>query len=356
MSHKKDPFLIIDQKICKVSKNIFHTAWLKPVNLEQEQEKFFKIKDYNPTFHYKPFKSRPLEKSLNSLEIPSGYPLTKLFQEIKFFLASYLQSLKNRETKNFTNASLFNKPSSSLVRYAQSTLEKPIRKSKEKKAYPASYLKDKFTKLLADLGVKEWTIQIRPRMITRMTVNHQRKIISMKEEGRFSSRDIKKLQAHEIETHLLRGFNGSLQPYEIFATEAIPGYLPTEEGLALYNEEKARVLSPEWSKIYAGRVIAVNKALSFSFGDIYNYLLQFFSPQEAFQLTLRAKRGLGDTSQPGGFIKDHVYLQGKLLIEDYIKKGGKIKPLYAGKIGIQHLYLLEKGILKPPKYLPKYLR
>lgn len=70
-------------------------------------------------------------------------------------------------------------------------------------------------------------------------------------------------------------------------------------------------------------------------------------------MTIRAKRGLGDTSKPGGFIKDHVYLEGKVLLDDFVKDGGDLTPLYAGKIGLQHIDLVKKGIIKPPKYMPK---
>ncbi len=66
-------------------------------------------------------------------------------------------------------------------------------------------------------------------------------------------------------------------------------------------------------------------------------------------MTVRVKRGLKDTSAPGGFIKDHVYLEGKRALEGFIAKGGNITPLYAGKIG-----LVEEGIILPPAYLPKF--
>ena len=65
---------------------------------------------------------------------------------------------------------------------------------------------------------------------------------------------------------------------------------------------------------------------------------------------------MGDTSKPGGFLKDHVYLQGMLTINDYVKNGGDVKLLYAGKIGVKDVYLVKEGIIKPAKILPEFIK
>jgi hypothetical protein len=148
--------------------------------------------------------------------------------------------------------------------------------------------------------------------------------------------------------------NGYRQHYEVFSTDAIPGYLPTEEGLAALHEKKAGCLTNNRLRRFAGRVIAVSMALKGSFRDVFNELCKFFPPKEAFEMTVRVKRGLKDTSAAGGFIKDHVYLEGKLALEEFIAKGKDITPLYAGKIGLEQIGMVEEGILLPPTYLPKF--
>ena len=51
---------------------------------------------------------------------------------------------------------------------------------------------------------------------------------------------------------------------------------------------------------FAGRVLSVAGALKGGFRDVYNELLKYdFTPRDAFMLTVRAKRGLKDTSQTG---------------------------------------------------------
>jgi len=119
-----------------------------------------------------------------------------------------------------------------------------------------------------------------------------------------------------------------------------PWYLDTEEGFAAYNEFKCGLLSPKILRNYAGRVIANHLSLSNSFSRVYNHLLEYFTRQDAWNLTLRSKRGLTNTALPGAFTKDHLYLKGFLKVKEFADSGGDMKKLYVGKIGIEHVPLL----------------
>ena len=95
-------------------------------------------------------------------------------------------------------------------------------------------------------------------------------------------------------------------------------------------------------------------ALTRSFREVYTELLDHgFAPEAAFGITKRVKRGLADTSLPGGYVKDHIYLEGKLLVERYIADGGDLTALYVGKIGVSHLEFLDPAWVHPPTYLPR---
>jgi len=66
---------------------------------------------------------------------------------------------------------------------------------------------------------------------------------------------------------------------------------------------------------------------------------------------LRAHRG-------GGFIKDHIYLQGRRRIREYLEDGGSLKPLYVGKVPLESVERAEELIgseLNPPEYTPLVL-
>ena len=47
----------------------------------------------------------------------------------------------------------------------------------------------------------------------------------------------------------------------------------------------------------------------------------------AYVITKRVKRGLKDTALPGGYIKDHLYFQGREKVINYLNEGNKLKPL-----------------------------
>ena len=103
-------------------------------------------------------------------------------------------------------------------------------------------------------------------------------------------------------------------------------------------EEKHKVINPQTLKNYAGRVLAIHLALENSFRDTFNYLKKYFSEETAYHLTLRAKRGLSDTSKPGAFTKDLIYLKGYEKIKTHLNNNPEdLNKLFIGKIAIEDL-------------------
>lgn len=57
------------------------------------------------------------------------------------------------------------------------------------------------------------------------------------------------------------------------------------------------------------------KASEMSFSELFNDLEKYVdNPRIRYRYVLRVKRGLSDTSKPGGLYKDQVYLEGALKI------------------------------------------
>ena len=138
----------------------------------------------------------------------------------------------------------------------------------------------------------------------------------------------------------MRYENGKQQPYNIFSM-GLTNYLGTEEGLAVVNEELNHCLTRATLKTYAARVIAVHKALKCTFRETYNYLVKYLGKENAFEVTLRAKRGIGNTFFPGAFTKDHLYLKGYIEVKKYLNNGGELRKLYYGKIGVKDIPIVE---------------
>jgi len=348
------PLHIADRALSETSKAIHLLPYLTPTNLQDEERTFFSIKNYEPKFTYAAFtKANALRVRLEAISIAERTPLGNLFREVKERLLLSLKALENIGREEFTDIQLYGTPSKEMVRKAYEILENIPRQPVPTKPYSATYLKSAIEKALLQHGFTGWCIKIKPS-VARVAVSPSRRTIVISETAKFSANGIKCMLAHEVGVHVLRSMNGYRQHYRIFSTDAIPGYLRTEEGLAALHEKKAGCLTNNRIRRYAGRLIAVSMAMKAGFREVFNELCKFFPPREAFAMTVRVKRGLKDTSSVGGFIKDHVYLEGKLALEEFIAKGGNILPVYAGKIGLEQTGLVTEGILLPPAHLPRF--
>ncbi|MEM2915772.1 MAG: DUF1704 domain-containing protein [Candidatus Woesearchaeota archaeon] len=348
------PLCVADRALSEISKTTHLLSFLTPTNLHEEEREFFASNNYEPKFTYRHFtRANVLRTRLEAINIAERTPLGQLFRNIKEGLLREIKSLENLGTEKFTNTQLYGTPSRELIRKAYEILEKIPQEPIPTKPYTATYMKAAIEKALLQHGFTGWRISIRPS-VAKVAVSPSKRTIVISEKAKFSENGIKCMLAHEVGVHVLRSMNGYKQQYEIFSTDAIPGYLKTEEGLAALHEKKAGCLTNNRLRKYAGRVIAASLALKKGFRDVFNELCKFFPPKEAFAMTVRVKRGLKDTSSAGGFIKDHVYLEGKFALEEFIAKGGNTTPLYAGKIGLEHIGLVENGTILQPVHLPRF--
>ncbi|XP_059144457.1 microtubule-associated tyrosine carboxypeptidase-like [Physella acuta] len=122
------------------------------------------------------------------------------------------------------------------------------------------------------------------------------------------------LLRHEIGTHYLRSCNNSKQPWsnpKVRENLNMKPFNPTEEGLASLHSVLLRDKPFLWQP--ALLYYTTFKASKMSFKEIFIDLEKYVqSPHVRWDCCLRAKRGQVDTSRPGGFFKDQVYLEGVL--------------------------------------------
>lgn len=209
-------------------------------------------------------------------------------------------------------------------------------------------------------GLDEWRVEIISDMNARMMVQSSEKRVYVREGTKFSSDDIKRLLVHEIGTHVFRYINGENQKLK-FLRMGLLGYLFTEEGLATYHEKKYNVQDVATLRRYALRVLAAAKVLSESFFDVFFDLVEFTSDfDDLFDIVKRAKRGMCDTRNFGGHLKDQVYLKGFLEVTDYIKRNElDYQYLMVGKVSLEMVPQLKKlennGVVEMPTFLPNNL-
>ena len=99
------------------------------------------------------------------------------------------------------------------------------------------------------------------------------------------------------------------------------------------------------------------KASEMSFSELFNDLEKYVdNPKLRYRYILRVKRGLSDTSKPGGLYKDQVYLEGALmLLENRNEIDWEI--FYSAKFNIEDLKRprLLKKLVTTDRVLPKFV-
>jgi len=63
------------------------------------------------------------------------------------------------------------------------------------------------------------------------------------------------------------------------------------------------------------------RASEVSFSQLFNEVAKYVdNPKQRYRYVLRVKRGLADTSKPGGLYKDQVYLEGAMQLLQHRKE------------------------------------
>lgn len=344
----------IQKRLLACSKELNSDKFISPINDTEEKKKFFdayrKGIEYNPQYKYKipTLSIDKIEKRV--LGIKTNDKILKKLRERLLLEVYFIRTISDDNFSIIMNGL----PNDTLVNMASKQMTK--KKSKRQKRYiKAEIVKEIMEERLASYGIVDWSVKISRKIVANAVSELSKKTLSIKRRN-YSESELKSLLVHEIDTHILRSVNGENQKYHILGVLGMPYYLKTEEGLAIYMEELAGVHSKGRMRFMMARVIACNLALKYSFYHIFKELHEKykFSMNNAYLITKRVKRGLRDTSKAGGYIKDHLYFEGYMMIKEYVEKGGDIRVLWAAKIGLDDLYLIKDKILKKPTILPTY--
>lgn len=190
--------------------------------------------------------------------------------------------------------------------------------------------------------------------------------IRIRQDARFSKRDIQVLEVHEGWVHLGTTLNGLAQPICTFLSKGPPSSTITQEGLAIITEIFTFSSSPDRVQRLTNRVTAIALAEDgANFLDIFNFFRdQSLSDDAAYSAAVRVFRGSTPTGGP--FTKDLVYSKGFILIYNYIRLAvqrgllSRIPMLFVGKTTLEDLHILEElvaeGLVVMPKYIPPQFR
>ena len=344
-----------DRLLCQAAAEALPLHHLDPTNSAEEMAKVAFDPNYDPVFTYAEQNETVLARHielLQSLELP-GYGVGMFFRQAREYLVKRLGLRLHIGESSHWAQPLYPSAPNDVLQLARRILEQPQQMARPvERPFRATDQVKLVTSRLRQYGLEDWRVEVKPNLSATNT-DPTNRVVNLRADLQVSMEEMKRLVVHEIDTHVLRAANGYSQPYRIFAVGAVPSYLMTEEGLAVINEERMGYIDTARTRVFAARVVAAMAALTSSFRDIYAELRDLgFSHGESFTMTRRVKRGLCHTQEPGGFVKDHAYLWGRVLVEEYVLTGGDLSRLYLGKIALEHVPFIDDLGLLPPRYLP----
>lgn len=348
---------------------------ITPYNIDKEKKKFFASDDYNPQFQYVKYnnKNASIIKKLEKIEKVEGVdPRIEQFYlqliEDKITTDKMMKSVGNNELFSKLSIEKYGFPSPILFRNACRVLRRkldvynvvnpPISKSSEYVTFSKAV--DVFNKLFEAMGLSDWkAVESENISDDGVKTGMKAKKIYLNKKFRKSKFGFKKTLIHEIGTHVLRGENGFKTGIYPLGKPNLEKYLITEEGLAMFNEEKYGVLTEKSLIKRAVYVWLIYFGKNFSFRELFNVVSGILTKENAFDAVYRVKRGLSDTSKNGIFTKDLCYFKGFRIIRNKIKKYPYwYDLLYAGKISLGQIKWVEEGLISKPKIVfdRKYIK
>uniref|UniRef100_A0A674J8C6 KIAA0895 n=1 Tax=Terrapene triunguis TaxID=2587831 RepID=A0A674J8C6_9SAUR len=163
---------------------------------------------------------------------------------------------------------------------------------------------------------------------------------------------------HEIGTHYFRGINNNSQPWCNWNGRKKLGLKPinpTEEGLASIHSVLFRKDPFLWRA--ALLYYTVYQASQMSFSQLFQDVGRFVKdPNTRWDYCVRAKRGWTDTSQPGCFSKDQVYLDGILQILRYRESIDFHLLMALGKVSYEEVDRLKEFAVIKNMRVPHFLQ
>ena len=286
---------------------------LVPKNLLEEKARFFADQTYNPQFIYK----EPIQQeSLSEYGVPQ-----KKYLDLATSILEKTYFGRNEQDLYMTKGKRLN----------QAEVEQRI----------SSFLK---LHHLEDRFAVTWSSSF----VSRTTITST--TIKLRLPAEFQQEDLLGMLYHEVGTHALRRINYEQQPwFKKKKKYGFGSYLKTEEGIATLHS-----LLPHSYKsafIAAIRYLAAEYAATASFVETWEALAPYIeNPERRWNVVFRQKRGLEDTSQPGGFSKDLVYFEGMVDVWNWlVSQNFAIADLYYGKLSLEDV---PKAVSLNPEFDP----
>ncbi len=287
---------------------------LVPTNLEEEKRKFFFDTKYNPQFEY--------PENIDLDEWQKHGPIdTELIPMAQSILDGIIRKWGNEST------------------YLHGTEGRVLTRDEVENTV-GNYLDANQLRHLVNVN---FTPSITARTSMHKNTLNIRLPVQYREHGIIGTLN------HEIGTHFLRRLNDEKQPWHKNRSEFdMRPALITEEGLAVINGQYGEEEKGLWFPALG--YYAVYLAEKMSFSQLFAELRKYSDDKDRrWSLCMKVKRGIKDTSIPGSFSKNQVYLRGVMVVlRWYLANGQDLRELYYGKVAIEDLeHVRSISMLKP---------
>jgi len=333
--------------------------WLAPENAAEQKRLFFQARGrdarHTPRFIYKPHDGGHWSADrewLADVALPDG-PLGELLREERDFLATELDMVASRgDGARFNALSLasYGTPGPADVKEALDGLAHVPEPPPDRAIAPAE-LAAMARHRLDQLGIAGWKVDVINHLTTIMKIDSGHRAIELRGDFTFGPLDVISLLHHEIDGHVVRAENGFALGHE-FLGLGVGNETELDEGIACLFEDRAGGLVGRRYQELAARVVAVDLAQRADFNAVYDCVREAapeIGEDLTYQMTLRVKRGLSDTAEPGGWTKDALYFTGLRHVRAHVIAHGEEsvqRDLMAARVswaGVPHALALRRA-------------
>lgn len=346
----------LDRVIRDAHSRIDIYTFINPVNEDQEKERFLRGEVDEPAFEYRTPDYDPgkIEDELTGAEehVPEG-GLGRIYEKTLDELRQLnriVANLGDEETVKEASRAVYGEPGEELVETAKTILQNVPPRDREK-VVGTDAIKEQVEQVIDDLDMEGWNVEYKDKSIVSVKASDKTIYVPDPAKGiTYPEGEAARTAVHEVLSHVLRAEDGYSQDYDVFGI-GVGGYHATDEGLAITMEYLTGNGDDQLLREYALRTLAVDGAnRDEPFRSTFERLREHGADEDqAWDLTKRAYRG-------GGFIKDHIYLEGLIEVSSSLHSEEDLEKLYVGKVGLQDMdlvdELLEEGAIEPPETLP----
>lgn len=306
----------------KKTRNPITLSMMNPLNRDQEKKKFFFDALYNPQFTYeRPIRQEDRDKY--------GKVSDTYLPQAKHILDTVIKTWGNEST-------FLLEVEGKILTREQST--------------------ESTRKYLEENGIENMiTLRYSSRAVSPASINAN--ILTFRLPVNHREKKFLGVLHHEVGTHFFRSMNDERQPWRKQREKySLSPYYDTEEGLAVLHSHMTVEKPLLWFAALYYYLVYCAERMTFS--ELYQEAKKYVDNDDRrWNMCVRVKRGISDTSIPGAFSKDQVYLRGVIKMLDWLDKHHyDPRPLYVGKIAVKDLH--KARVLKNPTWtvrLPAFL-